>query len=209
MVVFPMVAIMLLTGTQPAAACSCSVPSDREAFDRADAVFTATLERIDSPQSGRSTAPRVFTFAVDSVFKGEVAPTQTVRSEQSSASCGIELAGAGPYLVFALGELGRDHDIELGRGELYTGLCGGSRSLAVGGPLDPSLAASPYAPDPNVIVEPPDDGSSTSDVVLRVVLFVIFLVVGMVGVWAVFLDRSPRLAPPDSVPPRPRDEGQP
>ena len=65
--------------------------------------------------------------------KGEASPDQTVRTEASGASCGLELGGRGPYLVFALSEVDPSSRIELGRGELYSGLCSGTRAIAVGG----------------------------------------------------------------------------
>jgi hypothetical protein len=191
---------------RPAGACSCAVGTDQQAFDRADAVFTATLTKMEDPDSGRSTAPRVYTFAVDDVLKGEVAPQQTVRSEQSGASCGLEIAGAGPFIVFAVASVHGSSDIELGAGELYAGLCGGTRAISVGGPLDPAVGVSPRPPDATLVVEPPRDDSPASDGVLRLVLYAVFVVAGVIGVRSVFFDRTPSLPVPGSLPPG-SDEG--
>jgi hypothetical protein len=201
------VPLAVLTGVGPAGACSCAVGSDQQMFDSSDAVFTATLTRVEDPDSGSSTAPRVYTFEVDDVLKGDVAPQQVVRSEQSGASCGLEIAGAGPFIVFAVAAVHESSDIELGTGELCAGLCGGTRAISAGGPLDAAVAASPRAPDAGLVVEPPGDDSPASDVVLRVVLYAVFVVAAIIGVRSVFFDRAPDIPVPGSLPPA-SDEGE-
>jgi hypothetical protein len=201
------VPLAVLTGVGPAGACSCAVGSDQQMFDSSDAVFTATLTRVEDPDSGSSTAPRVYTFEVDDVLKGDVAPQQVVRSEQSGASCGLEIAGAGPFIVFAVAAVHESSDIELGTGELYAGLCGGTRAISAGGPLDAAVAASPRPPDAGLVVEPPGDDSPASDVVLRVVLYAVFVVAAIIGVRSVFFDRAPDIPVPGSLPPA-SDEGE-
>jgi hypothetical protein len=198
-------ALTALAGdARPAAACSCAVQADPDAFGAADVVFVGTLEQIDHADGAR--AARAFTFGVDEVRKGDAAPRQVVRTPGSGAGCGLELAGRGPFLVFATVRPAGD-EVELGRGELYAGLCGGTRSIAVGGPLDPSVGAEARPPNPDLVVEPPGDGSSALDVILRAVLLVVFVAVGAVGVWAVFLDRSPGIAVPGNLPPPPSRDG--
>ena len=45
--------------------------------------------------------PALHVFAVDGVFKGEVHELQGVVSAADGASCGLELSGDGPFVVFA------------------------------------------------------------------------------------------------------------
>jgi hypothetical protein len=156
----------LLGDVAPAHACSCSGFTDEEAFELADVVFTGTVASVTDPGSGSSAAPRVFTFAVDAVQKGEAAPRQVVRSEQSGASCGLEISGAGPFVVFATAA---HHEMELGRGELYAGLCGGTRPLAAEA-LDAALTADARPPNPDIVVEPPPGGSSRRGLVVAAIV---------------------------------------
>ena len=111
----------LLVGARPAAACSCAgVPSAAQAFASADAVFSGRLvsrevHRPDWPLIS-SSDPAVHVFAVDEVFKGVVHEEQGVVSPDSGASCGLELSGQGPFVIYA-SESG---------GDLTAGLCDGA-----------------------------------------------------------------------------------
>jgi hypothetical protein len=67
-----------------------------------------------------SSVPATFVFAVETVYKGQVAKSQGVESARSGASCGLELPQGRRVLVFA--EATDD-------GGLTAGLCGGSRLL--------------------------------------------------------------------------------
>jgi hypothetical protein len=107
----------------PAAACDCVGDAAAGSFARADLVFTGTLvsREVSHPHSPvlSSTDPALHVFAVDSVFKGSAAQRQGVVSADSGASCGLELSGDGPFVVFANRE-----------GAQYTAsLCGGSAPL--------------------------------------------------------------------------------
>ena len=104
--------------------------SAKLAFDRADAVF---IGRVVAREPRRpfpwvfssSTDPTVWTFEVTRVYKGEVRRRQEVVSPISGASCGLELRGSGPFVVYA------NHDAAgpvpaPGEGQLAAHLCGGS-----------------------------------------------------------------------------------
>lgn len=81
-----------------------------------------------------SADPATWTFEVSEVYKGEAARTQEVVSEVSGASCGLEIPHRGEFLVFA--ELEHPMDSPTGQyvgdGQLYAGLCGGTRSTGDG-----------------------------------------------------------------------------
>jgi hypothetical protein len=89
-----------------ASACSCAgIPSPTAAFSSADAVFTGRLvsrevHHPNWPIIG-SGDPAVHIFAVDEVFKGAVHEEQGVVSADSGATCGLELTGEGPFVVYA------------------------------------------------------------------------------------------------------------
>lgn len=128
----------------PAAACSCAVSTDQEAVDNADAVFTGTLIDRDAPGLFfGSGGPARYVFAVDEVYEGEVTARQTVLTPPDGASCGFELSGAGPFLVFAFSD--SEITSAAGDGELHSHLCSGTRPLAAGG-LSVELASSPPIP---------------------------------------------------------------
>jgi hypothetical protein len=125
----------------PASACSCVGGTTEEFFARADAVFTGTLVRRNPPrrdgQFGSSTDPALHVFAVDSAFKGTVHTEQGVLSPDSGASCGLELSGAGPFVVFATRstDLGGSSFATLTDGQYAAFLCGGTA------PLTPAVEA--------------------------------------------------------------------
>lgn len=120
------VAVTPALGVTWASACSCVGATDAESADRADAIFTGTLTGTATPKrSGSSTDPVTYTFAVSRVYKGEVATSQPVGSVISGASCGLELDGTGPFLVFASAT-------EDGNPPLTANLCGGTRPLGSG-----------------------------------------------------------------------------
>lgn len=105
----------------PACACSCVPMTEDEAYNRADAVFAATLVNRDEPGKLFSSAdPVELMFAVDAVYKGDVGAAQRVVTAQSSASCGLEVEVGKRYLVHA----------DSTGGQLEASLCGGTRTLA-------------------------------------------------------------------------------
>ena len=96
----------------PASACSCAgIPPPAAAFASADAVFTGRLisREVSHPNwpMVSSGDPALHVFAVDEVFKGAVHEEQGVVSADSGATCGLELAGEGPFVVYATESDGR------------------------------------------------------------------------------------------------------
>jgi Tissue inhibitor of metalloproteinase len=132
----------LLVAT-PASACSCVGGTPQEFFDRADAVFTARLVSREEPR-GRLTSsadPALHVFAVDTVFKGTAHEQQGVVSPVSGATCGLELSGEGPFVVFATrsADLGGMRFTSLADDQYAAFLCGGTTSSTPA--LEAELAA--------------------------------------------------------------------
>ena len=73
---------------------------------------------------------------VDRVYKGEAKAKQSVVTAREGASCGLELTGRGPFLVFATKD--PQFDLEGDAGEVYSSLCSGSRAL-LDAPVPPSF----------------------------------------------------------------------
>jgi hypothetical protein len=145
------VATVLFGASEPASACSCGEFTDEQALTSADAAFTGALvEVITTPGDTYSSAdPERFVFEVDAVIKGTVFTRQSVVTARDGASCGLEISGPGPYVVFA----SEDDVLVSGAvdGELYSGLCSGTRALA-GGVLPAAFdATSPPLPGPSPI----------------------------------------------------------
>ena len=151
---------LLLVTARPAAACSCAVMSEAKKAAYADAIFVGTLidRRIGQPSGAAtiSTQMAVWTFEVSRVYKGTVSRRQEIATAMSGASCGLELSGPGPFLVFAR----RPNDPvakswwgdrQLDPGQYVSHLCLGSRALSDGGeptvdgppPSSPAPAPSP------------------------------------------------------------------
>lgn len=169
----PLVIAGVLIPRVPAAACTCIEMTDAEAFDQAPVVFTGELVEVRSLPPAElvsSGDPERFIFAVERVYKGTAFGRQSVVTRMDGASCGLEISGSGPFIVFA------DHDAENPvpegvDGELYANLCGGSRALdAAGVPatfgdgVAPDVGASPIggptAPtDPSTTVATPATGA--------------------------------------------------
>jgi MYXO-CTERM domain-containing protein len=128
-------ATLLVAG--PASACSCATGSTAGYFAQADAVFTGSLVSREEPATITSSAdPALHVFAVDTVYKGTAHESQDVLSPVSGATCGLELTGEGPFVVFAT----RSTDIggqftTLADDQYAAFLCGGT------GPVTPAIAA--------------------------------------------------------------------
>ena len=118
----------------PASACGCTGGTPTEQALRADAVFSGRL--VSREVLGGDTALHV--FAVDTVHAGEVAARQGVVSAASGASCGLELTGEGPFLVFATREDGR----------LAAGLCGGTTAWTAEAAAEVQMLTGATAPEP-------------------------------------------------------------
>jgi hypothetical protein len=111
----------------PAYACSCAGASEEQHAANADVIFTGTVaaDAVDQPSQTRT-----LTFTVNRVYKGQAASTQLISTHSSGASCGLEISGPGPFLVFADQE----------RSGLTANLCGGTRAGAAPDSLGPGRA---------------------------------------------------------------------
>jgi hypothetical protein len=129
------VGLVVTLTAESASACSCAALTDEEAFDAAEVVFTGRLleTRLQNATGPvySSGDPERFYFDVDKVFKGQAADDQAVVTARDGASCGLEIGGRGPFLVFAY----RDRDgiaEDATEGELSSHLCSGTRWLSAG-----------------------------------------------------------------------------
>jgi hypothetical protein len=157
---------LLLVTAGPAAACSCAIGSEAEGAARADAVFVGTLisqatqidSRVERAQREftrtsdqrvlvrmlrNDTSRTVWTFKVSRVYKGAVGKRQEIVTAVGGSSCGLELRGPGPFLVFAYKPAGDRSRLE--PGQYGSGLCSGSRPLADGGA---PVLGGPWAGEP-------------------------------------------------------------
>ena len=105
LVVLTAVLMTAWSQTSAAYACSCASIPISESFKAADAVFVGrlvsrTVSHPDLPNVS-SADPALHVFAVQSVYKGEVRERQGVVSANGGDSCGLELQGDGPFMVFA------------------------------------------------------------------------------------------------------------
>ena len=182
-----------MLGSSPrVGACSCGALTDEEAFDHADAVFTGSLVEVLTPEgdSYSSVDPERFVFDVDEVFNGNVFTRQSVVTARDGASCGLEISGPGPYVVFARSEAdgvtsGGVDD------ELYSGLCSGTRALADGEvPASFGASASP-APGASAI---PDTGSSPDSIAPTVAVVAMGALALVGGLFAILVYRRRQIA---------------
>jgi hypothetical protein len=108
----------------PAQACSCAEATTAQHVADADVVFTGTLlsREVDHPDWPEMSSgdPALHVFAVDVVYKGEAHEEQGVVSAAESASCGLDLSGDGPFVVFGTS------DPSLADGQYRAGLCNGT-----------------------------------------------------------------------------------
>lgn len=104
------IAVSLIWGSalllpESAKACSCAEITDiGEAKNNSDAVFDGTVigKKGALKLFNRSSAdPVEWTFKVNEVWKGKVAPTITVQSAEASASCGFKFQDGQRYIVYA------------------------------------------------------------------------------------------------------------
>ena len=117
----------------PAYACSCGGSPEAELAQHAEVIFTGTVV-ADETNQWRQT--RTFTVAVDRVYKGEATATQVVSTHASGASCGLEISGPGPFLIFADRE----------GSTLTANLCGGTRAGSA-----PASMGAGHAPLPDAV----------------------------------------------------------
>jgi len=156
-----LLAVAALFGAAPASACDCAGSTTKEYFDRADAVFIGSLlSREVDGAGGSSTDAALHVFTVDSVFKGTAHREQGVVSPRSGASCGLELSGDGPFVVFATrsAHLGGGAFTELADGQYAASLCGGTAPATSG--LEAELEALASLPaDPGITNDPLPGGA--------------------------------------------------
>lgn len=169
---------LLLLSAAPAAACSCVAGvSDAEQAANADAVFVGTLvDRREPAQRPvmSSSDPAVLTFEVSRVYKGTVGARQEIVTAQSGVSCGLELVGDGPFLVFGQRDSG-GFGYRVDPGQYSAHLCGGSRAISSGGEADLGALLAPHPPGgpPGSQPVPPvgaDRSPSTASIALGVLL---------------------------------------
>lgn len=159
---------------RPAHACSCAAQTLDEAYARADAVFVGSLveTRVESGERFSSMDPEWFVFEVDAVYKGDVRARQAVVTARDGASCGLEIAGPGPFLVFAYaGGLGGAPP--RAEGELSSSLCSGTGPLmsrtvpsSFGAAMPPREGTASATPTP----EAPVRSGATSDAPIALLL---------------------------------------
>ena len=138
--------ILSVVAPPSAQACSCTPSTDADAIARADAVFRGTVVDYEgsAPREVMSTAdPVTWTFEVSEVYKGRVAERQEIVSEEWGGSCGLEIPREGDFYVFA----SETTHIEVGAGQYYAGLCGGTRAVEAG--IDVGVVPSAPSPTPD------------------------------------------------------------
>lgn len=152
-------ALLPFLGVGSAFACSCSGPAeppknqDKVSARDADYVFSGTLTgtvQPDRPGDMSSTGdPVVHDFAVDRVYKGSVVEHQRILSAMDGSSCGLELRGPGPYLIYARNSERPAEDwlAPEDRNLPRAGLCSGTRTIAVDSPVRLGAGQAPL-PDP-------------------------------------------------------------
>ncbi len=185
-------------GAGTAHACSCAMRTEAESFRDAEAVFTGTLVSRDLPNAGNrmqsSIDPAIHTFAVDRVYKGSITDPQRVVSYSGGTSCGLELRGSGPFVVFAGRGEGGAQSLTDYRDLPKAFLCGGTRALAANETLPfgpgaapaaaPSSPSSPSTDTPSILGPSSDaeedDGPGTSTAVALGIAAVALIAGGIV-----------------------------
>lgn len=154
---------VVLGPAAPVGACSCVAMTDVEALASAEVVFTGELVEVQKPAVVEDSSDAAsFVFAVDAVYKGDARSRQAIVTAVDGATCGLEISGPGPFVVFASTE--SDTPVNGREGDLYTGLCSGTRPMAAGavpaafGAGHPARDAAPAGP------ARPDDRAPTDGV---------------------------------------------
>lgn len=177
-------------------ACSCGPLTDQQALEFADAVFVGSLAEIITPPGGNysSDDPERFVFEVDAVYRGQVFARQSVVTARDGASCGLEISGTGPFLVFARApDTSTDDAVD---GELTSSLCSGTRAVEPAGPPVGFGDASPPLPGAS-----PVGSTSAGTPTTPIVAIVGAVVVAGFAVLLVIRSRATarRLAPPPTM----------
>ncbi|MER7133519.1 hypothetical protein [Streptosporangium saharense] len=174
-------AIVAIPGT--ACACSCAPLKPVEQVGNASVVFTGTvLASRPAKDSPVPTAPVVYTFRTDQVYKGQPQAEYHVTTNASSAACGYNFERGARYLVFASSRESGMIPTEPGL-PLHTALCDGDARVRPGtGPLvaqdgfgeqplpaalltalgTPTAPTSAPSPTPTITAAPSSGSGSTS-----------------------------------------------
>ena len=121
----------VVLGATSALACSCIPPRpDKKAAVDAKAVFTGTV--VDSKVKELGFSRGEWTFAVDTVYKGDVPATQVIHSHTQSAACGFVFDEGKRYAVFAI----EGDPTMAADAELTTNSCMNTRVLPQGKELE-------------------------------------------------------------------------
>ncbi len=136
----------LLAVASVAIACSCLESIPEESFPRADVVFSGTVGGYAQGENGMN----IYTLSVDTTWKGSVGTTVSVRSHESSATCGIALEKGVRYVVLA--RYRED-------GTLYTGLCDGTARYADSSDMLEYLATVDVESGPSCAPQACEDGT--------------------------------------------------
>lgn len=111
-----------------ALACSCVPPRpDHKAIKDASAVFTGTLIATE-PGVEIGFDEVTWTFAVDTVYKGDLTDSQDIRSPTQSAACGLTFKEEKRYAVFAYA----GEEDAVSDDNLFTNSCMNTRPLGDG-----------------------------------------------------------------------------
>jgi hypothetical protein len=130
------VTLLFAGAPRPASGCSCIAAAKPEEARSVPVVFSGVVTAVDRPFAigipcTPSSTDSVFAaFTVDTVYKGDLPVTVTVRSAAGGASCGYDFVAGKHYTVFAT----------FGGSSLETSACGGNVEGAIA-PSDYALPA--------------------------------------------------------------------
>jgi hypothetical protein len=83
---------LVVQGALPARACSCMAPDPYGGLEEADGAFVGTLIETDRGQPVADTGTLIdYVFDVETVLKGDIGDTITVKSAADGAACGFEM----------------------------------------------------------------------------------------------------------------------
>lgn len=175
-VVAVVTAVLTMLPIGPAAACSCAFMEPAEALAAAPAAaFVGALARVESTGVDRAGQPaRRWTFEVEAVLAGELAPTvEVLAAEDDGANCGLRVAPGERVGLL-----------------LHTADAGWSASSCSTYDADALLAAGdPRPPDPSLAGPADDDASPGTAGSWLGLAAVAATAVGVLGVTALLVRR--------------------
>ena len=144
---------IVVAGASSALACRCIAPRpDHKALKDATAVFTGTM--VEAERGAEiGVDPVTWTFAVETVYKGDVEELQKVTSHTQGTACGLIFKEETRYVVFAH-DGGKDPRSD---SKLATNSCENTRRLSATEEPDLQTAARPGAAQPSPDDERHDD----------------------------------------------------